>query len=483
MRQELADTLEQALKSGDYRIDLRKFSAALRERFGVVSTIKSVADPNLKEPGKDQQILSIVNETFAWSSQEGALRGQRMHVVLTPSIVDVQERKLNPDEVRFDPLKDRPTYDNVLAQTVRGALLHYVVKGNIFSDDFDRAVSDQAMMGDLTSRAETILSVQLESRENPFGSNDELYLSQAFVARYILSHLDRPEIAKLKRAAQNTLEVMIGSRGLSYNIKAIAAGAVLDHPELFDSDIVSSAEIILAVQLESRENPFGSNDDLYLSQAFSAGSILSHLDRPRIAKLNSKAQSDLEVMIKSRGLSYNIKAIAAGAVLDHPELFDSDIVSSAEIILAVQLESRENPFGSNDDLYLSQAFAAGSILSHLDRPQIAKLKRAAQSTLEVMIGSRGLSYNIKAIAAGEVLKVSGIADRALISASQPLERGGIDLNSRTLNMESSGQKVNITFDPAMVEQFKHGDFSGVKVQILDVVPINLLPLLGMKEDN
>lgn len=61
--------------------------------------------------------------------------------------------------------------------------------------------------------------------------------------------------------------------------------------------------------------------------------------------------------------------------------------------------------------------------------------------------------------------------------------GGIDLNTRTLNMESSGQKVNITFDPAMIAQFKHGDFSGVKIQILDVVPVNLMPLLGLTEEN
>ena len=60
--------------------------------------------------------------------------------------------------------------------------------------------------------------------------------------------------------------------------------------------------------------------------------------------------------------------------------------------------------------------------------------------------------------------------------------GGIDLAAKHLNMESSGQKVNITFDPAMIEQFKRGDFSGVKIQILDVVPVNLMPLLGLKED-
>ena len=60
--------------------------------------------------------------------------------------------------------------------------------------------------------------------------------------------------------------------------------------------------------------------------------------------------------------------------------------------------------------------------------------------------------------------------------------GGIDLNSKNLNIETSGQKVNITFDPAMIAQFRRGDFSGVQIQILDVVPISLMPLLGLKED-
>ena len=60
--------------------------------------------------------------------------------------------------------------------------------------------------------------------------------------------------------------------------------------------------------------------------------------------------------------------------------------------------------------------------------------------------------------------------------------GGIDLNSGHLKMEISGEKVNITFDPAMIAQFRRGDFSGVQIQILDVVPISLMPLLGLKED-
>jgi phosphomannomutase len=81
----------------------------------------------------------------------------------------------------------------------------------------------------------------------------------------------------------------------------------------------------------------------------------------------------------------------------------------------------------------------------------------------------------------EDLDAPGIDDSAQLN-HQAVMPGGIDLNSRTLNMQSSGQRVNITFDPAMIAQFKRGDFSGVQIQILNVVPINLMPLLGLKED-
>ena len=68
-------------------------------------------------------------------------------------------------------------------------------------------------------------------------------------------------------------------------------------------------------------------------------------------------------------------------------------------------------------------------------------------------------------------------DRAMLK-----ENGGIDLNSKNLNLQSEGEKVNITFDPVKIAQFKRGDFSGVRIQILDVVPVNLMPLLGLKEE-
>jgi hypothetical protein len=70
-----------------------------------------------------------------------------------------------------------------------------------------------------------------------------------------------------------------------------------------------------------------------------------------------------------------------------------------------------------------------------------------------------------------------LSDKAMVQSL----KGGIDLNSRSLNMQSEGPKVKITFDPATIEQFKRGDFSGVRIQILDVVPVNLMPLLGLED--
>ena len=67
-----------------------------------------------------------------------------------------------------------------------------------------------------------------------------------------------------------------------------------------------------------------------------------------------------------------------------------------------------------------------------------------------------------------------IADKASL-----VEPGGIDLNSSQLRLQSEGEKVNIAFDPAMIAQFRRGDFSGVRIQILDVVPVNLMSLLGL----
>jgi hypothetical protein len=57
--------------------------------------------------------------------------------------------------------------------------------------------------------------------------------------------------------------------------------------------------------------------------------------------------------------------------------------------------------------------------------------------------------------------------------------GGIDLNSRNMNMDVSGEKIDLHFDKSTIVQFERGDFSGVKPVIIKITPIqNVMPLLG-----
>jgi len=116
-----------------------------------------------------------------------------------------------------------------------------------------------------------------------------------------------------------------------------------------------------------------------------------------------------------------------------------------------------------------------------DRKVIEKLGQTGQVAdyfPGLQSGDHEGEIQTKGIRTGLIRGLSQVDNAAL--ALNP--KGGIDLNSRNLRMESTGEKINITFNPAMIAQFRRGDFSGVRIQILDVVPINLMPLLGLKED-
>ncbi len=123
----------------DYSV-LERFANEFRKSYGIVPTPKLISDPYAEKPNGNQVILTIVDESYAWSSQEGLLAEGLVDIVGTPSINDVTERNIKPDDVRFDPLKDRPTYNNEAAQRVRETLLGRVVQGVLFRDAFSRMI-------------------------------------------------------------------------------------------------------------------------------------------------------------------------------------------------------------------------------------------------------------------------------------------------------------------------------------------------------
>ncbi len=72
-------------------------------------------------------------------------------------------------------------------------------------------------------------------------------------------------------------------------------------------------------------------------------------------------------------------------------------------------------------------------------------------------------------------------DTALLTT--PAAPGGIELNAQNMQMDISGEAIDVRFDPAVAEQFKRGDFSGVTPVIINITPIpNIMPLLGLKEE-
>jgi hypothetical protein len=62
--------------------------------------------------------------------------------------------------------------------------------------------------------------------------------------------------------------------------------------------------------------------------------------------------------------------------------------------------------------------------------------------------------------------------------------GGIDMNAEKMRMDEKGEKINMVFDPAQIEKFQRGDFTGLEPVILNIAPItNIRPLLGLGGDD
>jgi|GEM_PF-5990717 len=61
-------------------------------------------------------------------------------------------------------------------------------------------------------------------------------------------------------------------------------------------------------------------------------------------------------------------------------------------------------------------------------------------------------------------------------------QGGISLNAKNMQMNERGDTINLHFNEAMVAQFRRGDFSGVRMELLGVVPIiDIRLMMGLKK--
>ncbi|NTV29377.1 MAG: hypothetical protein HGA80_04770 [Candidatus Omnitrophica bacterium] len=70
----------------------------------------------------------------------------------------------------------------------------------------------------------------------------------------------------------------------------------------------------------------------------------------------------------------------------------------------------------------------------------------------------------------------------VLDRNKDWKQGGIDLNAANMSLNQQGQAMDMQFDPAVLEQFRRGDFTGIAPVILNIAPIqSLRPLLGMDD--
>jgi hypothetical protein len=61
-----------------------------------------------------------------------------------------------------------------------------------------------------------------------------------------------------------------------------------------------------------------------------------------------------------------------------------------------------------------------------------------------------------------------MSGKILSSSKQTTDPGGIDLNALNMDLDVNGQSVHMRFNPAMIANFRRGDFSGVRPVIIRI---------------
>jgi len=73
---------------------------------------------------------------------------------------------------------------------------------------------------------------------------------------------------------------------------------------------------------------------------------------------------------------------------------------------------------------------------------------------------------------------------AAVKADGAVDNGGIELDANHMQMTETGDKAAINLDPAMIERFKQGDFTGITPVIISVTPLpSLTSLLNLRLSN
>jgi len=118
---------------------------------------------------------------------------------------------------------------------------------------------------------------------------------------------------------------------------------------------------------------------------------------------------------------------------------------------------------TGNDVTTFNTFSITFLSDNFSREQRENIKHLIYTQISGMNHITAGTFDVTVIAnAAMAAPVRKVADHV---------EGGIDLNSRNLQMDINGETIDLNFDRAMVVQFQRGDFSGVMPIIIQISPI------------
>ncbi|MCB9757061.1 MAG: hypothetical protein H6753_01400 [Candidatus Omnitrophica bacterium] len=225
--------------------------------------------------------------------------------------------------------------------------------------------------------------------------------------------------------------------------------------------------------------------ELYLIDFGSAGSIDQEDVQPLLNLLISIESKDANGAVTLLNRFLDVKIIGKNEIkqeLEQEIASDHTIEIKLKNILRIIKQSQLKP---NEELLmylkgLSAVSPTFAVLSDADRKDLvasymtlrSKARFGARSLLRTLTPSLRSSSSITAQPAASA--------PTQVDAGRPEDVGGIDMNSKALDLQTSGQdiKFDMPFDPAQLQNIQIDGFSPV---ILQIVPTNLPLFIGVKE--
>jgi predicted NBD/HSP70 family sugar kinase len=116
-------------------------------------------------------------------------------------------------------------------------------------------------------------------------------------------------------------------------------------------------------------------------------------------------------------------------------------------------------------------------LLRMDEQTVVLIQKADGAVhIQKMPGT--FEVNVSSVPADAAMR-SGEAAFNTVS-DRGLPPGGIDMNTSRMDMSQKGTAMDMTFDPALLEEFRRGDFSGIRPVALSVTPLDAGAVFGIK---